>query len=337
MEAANRPAEPLAGKAEELVEIRWHGRGGQGVVTAGELLAEAALLEGKYFQSFPEFGAERSGAPVTAYTRISPSPIDIQSAVVEPEIVVVLDPTLPGQVDTFSGLPDRGGTVIINSSLSPGEIQAKYSLEEYAVYTVDADRIAMELLHRQLPNTPILGALLRGRGLVSIGKMMRCIRRRLGGRLPAETLDANIGAFKRGYRETRSAPPRSAYGSYVGPGRGEWTPGASTERWQELSPGGIVVEPGSTAKLQTGTWRSSTPKLDLEKCTHCMICWIFCPDDSIIVNDLRVEGIDLLHCKGCGICATECPVKAITMEEQAAPAVSGRSVELQDDLGEEDR
>jgi 2-oxoacid:acceptor oxidoreductase delta subunit (pyruvate/2-ketoisovalerate family) len=87
--------------------------------------------------------------------------------------------------------------------------------------------------------------------------------------------------------------------------------------WREITWGGLVLEPGSAIEYETGTWRAFRPIIELEKCTHCMFCWIYCPDGAILVEDSKVKGIDLKHCKGCGICAQECPRKVITMMEEA--------------------
>jgi len=304
-----------------LVEIRWHGRGGQGVVTAGELLAHAALIEGMGFQSFPEFSAERSGAPVTAYTRISPSAIDIQSAVVEPDIVVILDPTLLGVVDVFAGLKAETGVAVVNSTLIPEDLRIVGPLGGDTVCTVDATGISRELLERNLPNIAMLGALIKATGLVSLETMERCIEERLSARLSPSEVAANKTALKRGYDQVRIASLRQEITGFEEPDSNN-SPLAASDGWRELLIGGYVAEAGNSIKTQTGAWRSNVPKLDFEKCTHCMLCWLFCPDDSVMVEDLQVTGFDLAHCKGCGICAQECPRDAIKMEEESSAANS---------------
>ncbi len=183
----------------KVTEIRWHGRGGQGVVTASQLMAEAALKEGKYFQSFPEYGPERMGAPIRAFTRLSGSPISQHCQITEPDVVVVLDSTLLGTVDVTDGLKN-GGVLVVNTSLSPAEVRAKLNHNQGKVYAVDASRIALDVVGRNIPNTPMLGALLRATGVMDKESMMREIRGHLSARgLSPKIVEANVEAFQRGY------------------------------------------------------------------------------------------------------------------------------------------
>lgn len=184
----------------ELLEIRWHGRGGQGVVTAGEILAEAAMEEGKYFQAFPDYGPERMGAPVKAYTRISDSPIEIHSQITSPDIVVVIDPTLIGMVNVAEGLKD-GGVILVNTPQSPREIRKTLGLEgsPVKVFTVDASGIAMKHLGRNIPNTPMLGALIRATGLVALDSVIRLTEERFGAKFREDVVKANVAAIKEAY------------------------------------------------------------------------------------------------------------------------------------------
>jgi len=129
----------------QMLEIRWHGRAGQGVVTAGELLGEAAMEMGKYFQSFPEYGAERMGAPIKSYTRISDDPIEVHAPILEPDIVIVVNPNLVGVVDLTEGLkPD--GKIIINTRQTPEAIRQRLDYHGGDVWCIDASKIAMEEL-----------------------------------------------------------------------------------------------------------------------------------------------------------------------------------------------
>ncbi len=187
-----------------MVEIRWHGRGGQGVVTAGEILAEAAMEEGKYFQAFPDYGPERMGAPVRAYTRISDSPIEIHSQIASPDVVVVIDSTLIGLVNVAEGLKN-GGVIVLNTSLSPQEVREKLGIGDkpVKVFTVDASRIAIKHFGRNIPNTPMLGALVKATGLVSLESIIRLTEERLGTKVADNIVQANVQAIKEAYESVK--------------------------------------------------------------------------------------------------------------------------------------
>ena len=149
----------------DMVEIRWHGRGGQGAKSACLLLADAAALEGKFVQGFPEYGPERMGAPITAYNRISEKRCTIHSNIYYPDYVVVVDESLIDSVDVTSGLKE-GGAVIINSPSSPEEVRAKLNGWSGKIYTIDARRISEEFLGRNFPNTPMLAAIVKVSGVL---------------------------------------------------------------------------------------------------------------------------------------------------------------------------
>jgi pyruvate ferredoxin oxidoreductase gamma subunit len=157
-----------------LQEVRWHGRGGQGAWTASLLLARAALFEEKNVQSFPEFGPERRGAPVKAYTRISDEPIDIHCNVYEPNVVVVIDPTLLKVVDVTEGLHEDG-SVVINSQDAPEELRKIIKLEGRKIWSVPASIIAREILGRDIPNTAMIAAAVRASDIVKIKGVEKAI------------------------------------------------------------------------------------------------------------------------------------------------------------------
>ena len=145
---------------DNLIEIRWHGRGGQGAKTASLLLADAAFNTGKYIQGFPEYGPERMGAPITAYNRISDKPITIHSNIYEPDYVVVVDDTLLEAVDVTAGLKKTGG-IVINSTKDGKELRNALKGYEGKIYKIDARKISMETLGRYFPNTPMLAAIVK--------------------------------------------------------------------------------------------------------------------------------------------------------------------------------
>ncbi len=190
-----------AGAGTDLVEVRWHGRGGQGAVTAAELLAESALEEGKYFQAFPEFGAERTGAPIRAYTRLGSSPINLHCPILQPDIVVVLDPTLLTSVDVFEGLDD--GIALVNTPLAPARIAPDTAGRKWRVCTVDATGIVLETLGRNIPNTAMIGALLKVSPVVDKGTCRWVMVERLSARFSSRVVQANVDAFERAYADVR--------------------------------------------------------------------------------------------------------------------------------------
>ena len=145
---------------KDLIEIRWHGRGGQGAKTASLLLADAAFNTGKYIQGFPEYGPERMGAPITAYNRISTSPIRVHSNVYNPDYVVVVDDTLLSAVDVTAGLK-KEGAIVINTTKGIDEIKPLLKGYEGSVYTIDARKISEEALGKYFPNTPMLAAIVK--------------------------------------------------------------------------------------------------------------------------------------------------------------------------------
>ena len=149
-----------------LIEIRWHGRGGQGAKTASLLLADAAFNTGKYIQGFPEYGPERMGAPITAYNRISDTPITVHSNIYEPDYVVVVDDSLLDVVDVTAGLK-KEGAIVINSTKSADELRNSLKGYEGRVFKIDARKVSMETLGSYFPNTPMLAAIVKVSGIMS--------------------------------------------------------------------------------------------------------------------------------------------------------------------------
>ena len=181
-----------------LVEIRWHGRGGQGAVTSAEMLAMAAISEGKFAQAFPSFGPERRGAPVQAFNRVdTKEPVRLRVDITQPDHVVVLDPGLLGKVNVTSGLKDRGW-VIINTRKTPQEIKSEFNIK-YPVATVNAGKIAREVLGVNIVNTTMLGAAIKLTGIVKKESVYDPLQKRFG-RLG----DRNIKAMETAYNQVVS-------------------------------------------------------------------------------------------------------------------------------------
>lgn len=185
-----------------MIEVRWHGRGGQGAKTASQFLGEAALDTGKYIQAFPEYGPERAGAPMKAFTRISDKPMTIHSSVTSPDIVVVIDPTLVSAIDVTEGLGDNG-VLLVNTDKSPADVRKEVNFTKGKVGTVDATRIALETLNLPMPNMPMLGALLKVNQLVSIEELSERVKAKFLKKIGKEKTNANLEGIKQAYDEVK--------------------------------------------------------------------------------------------------------------------------------------
>lgn len=187
---------------QQLTEIRWHARAGQGAVTAAKLVAETALELDQYMQAMPEYGPERMGAPIKAFTRISPEPIEIHCNVDHPNVVVVLDETLLSIVDVTEGLRE-GGIIIVNTCKTPDALRKELGLEgrDVRVASVDASGISLETLKRDIPNTPMVGALAKVSGLFSLDDIVAHLTKTFGKKFSKDVIDANIASVKRAYEE----------------------------------------------------------------------------------------------------------------------------------------
>jgi len=184
-----------------MIEIRWHGRGGQGAKTASQFIGEAALDAGKYIQAFPEYGPERAGAPIRCFTRIADKAITIHSPVTDPQIVVVIDPTLLDSIDVTEGLKEDG-VILVNSDQDPKAIREKLKFKHGKVATVNATKISLETLGIPMPNTPMLGALLKVKEIVSMDVLKNQVRHKFLKKIGEEKTSANIDGIKRAYEET---------------------------------------------------------------------------------------------------------------------------------------
>lgn len=191
---------------DKLIEIRWHGRGGQGAKTAALLLADAAFQSGKYVQGFPEYGSERMGAPITAYTRISNEKISLHCNIDEPDYVVVVDDSLLSCVDVCSGMHEEGN-LIVNSEKNAHELRRFVPAYHGKIYTVDARRISMDTLGNYFPNVPMLGAMVKICGIFDEKQFLQDIRASFAhkfARKPA-LIEGNMQALQRAMQEVQSA------------------------------------------------------------------------------------------------------------------------------------
>jgi len=189
---------------KKITEIRWHGRGGQGAKTAALLLGDAAMSLGKYIQAFPEYGPERMGAPVASFNRISSEPITIHYGITEPDIVLVLDPTLIGTIDVTKGLPENG-IIIVNTPGSASEVRTMTKFKTGKIFAVDASKISKETIGKDIPNTPMLGALIKASGLLDFDHMMQDLKKKLSKKFASkpEVIEGNLNAVKRSFEEVK--------------------------------------------------------------------------------------------------------------------------------------
>jgi pyruvate ferredoxin oxidoreductase gamma subunit len=185
---------------ERMMEVRWHSRAGQGAVTAAETLASAALREGKHVQAFPEFGPERMGAPLRAFNRISPNPIRVHGVVEEANVVIVVDPSLLGAIPVEANVaPD--GVILANTTMSVAEVYQLLTLNGQQLACLDATQIAVDCFGMQKPNTPMLGAIARVTGLVTLNTLLVEVEESFSKKFSPQVVKGNLNAVQRAYEE----------------------------------------------------------------------------------------------------------------------------------------
>ncbi len=188
---------------DKMVEVRWHGRAGQGVVTASQLLAETMAREGMHVQAFPSFGAEKRGAPISAFTRLSKEKVRVHNEIENPDMVVVVDPTLIGLVDVAAGTDDHT-LFLFNAPFDPAKIKEKLGLASSKIYAVDATTIALEEIGRAIPNVPMLAALLYVTNMLPVERIKKTVEELLSARFKKEIVEANLRTIDRAIKEVKA-------------------------------------------------------------------------------------------------------------------------------------
>ncbi|MBE7027587.1 MAG: pyruvate synthase [Ruminococcaceae bacterium] len=188
----------------KMIEIRWHGRGGQGAKTASLLLADVCFNTGRYVQGFPEYGPERMGAPLTAYNRISDEPIKVHCNIYKPDYVVVVDETLIDVQDVCNGLKTDGG-LIVNTRTGPDDIRKKISSFKGKIYTIDAMTISLDCMGKYFPNTPLLSAVVKATGLIDEEIFVRDMEKLYSKKFASNpnVIEGNMSALKRALKEVK--------------------------------------------------------------------------------------------------------------------------------------
>jgi len=296
----------------EMFEIKFWGRGGQGVVIASIILGKAAVLFNKYALSAPKFGAERGGAPVTADFRLADDKISARYPIANPDCIVVLDEGLitPEIIDSLRD----NGCLIINSAKPPKDF---FYLGPFRVATIDAKNIAAKygIGTRELPitNTTILGAVAKAlENALGITIDILCQAIIESGDIPPHKINDNIASAKEAFEKTAIKMSTNS----IRPNLSMPTAIEEVDKLLELSKI-ISISLRDTTGNKTGLWRTVKPVIDYAKCKNrglkCGICRKFCPEPAILVDENGKVTIDYDHCKGCGVCSEECPLKAIEM------------------------
>ena len=291
-----------------MLRVRFHGRGGQGAKTASRILGDAAFNDGYYSQDFPIYGAERRGAPVTAFTRYSEEEVRERGFIFSPDVSAVMDDSLISdlQANPFAGLR-KGGVAVINTtkpsdSLVPGR-------NDVTVVTVDLTGLALKILGRPVLSAGVAAAVARITGIKKEALLTALTEELADIGLSSEMVAKNIEFASEIYRELAPIEMKT-----------EELP--TTE---ELVPLAVVVSEGGIEKVtnlgnayarHTGNWRTFKPTIDYQKCTDCMICYAYCPESAMSVGEDGRVRIDYDNCKGCMICMTECPLKAVSQSRE---------------------
>lgn len=294
-----------------MYRIRFHGRGGHGMKTASRIAGTAAFLEGYYVQDSPLYGAERRGAPITAYTRIATEPILERGIITDPDVVIIADDSL---IEDPMANPLRGtdaSTIIVLNTNTP-DVQERFNIKG-PVNSIDATGISLEIIGKGAAiSAAMAGAACRVLGFIRRETMERAVMKELqliG--VSEELIDKNVDVAVQCFEGLPSCEM---------PIRKIVTPISSktiTIPFQEpaiSSPS--VYTSGNIIERQTGRWRIYKPVINYDKCNKCWICFVWCPEGAISLDDSDYPHIDYDHCKGCLICYEECPVKAITVERE---------------------
>ncbi|WKZ20473.1 MAG: 2-oxoacid:acceptor oxidoreductase family protein [Candidatus Jettenia sp. CY-1] len=288
-----------------MLRLRFHGRGGQGAKIASRILGTAAFFEGYCAQDFPLYGAERRGAPISAFTRISKEPILERGIIAEPDSVFVLDETLldDPHAHPLSGLKEHG-IVFVNTARSAVELKDTYKIS-VQVITLDITKISLKMLGR-----PILSALAGGIAarIVNLGEdsLQKSIEKELSEIVTEkEFLLKNKEASQYCFHAIKPIEIKIAKGIHKA------NPVITVPFETALISSPAIYATGNTPLRKTGNWRVFKPVWNYDICTKCMVCVVRCPDACISVNEDGYPYTDYDNCKGCMICVEECPVKAI--------------------------
>ncbi|MCX8202014.1 MAG: 2-oxoacid:acceptor oxidoreductase family protein [Candidatus Caldarchaeum sp.] len=286
-----------------LLKVRFHGRGGQGVKTSCRILGRAAFLTGYVAQDSPIYGAERRGAPVAGFTRIADQPILERGYIFDPHILIVMDETLleDWMAKPLEGLVD-GGIVFINTSHHQHIPETN---NHYIVVEHNLTDEALDIIGKPVISAPAAAAAAKLTGVIEKQALLEATAEELyeiG--LDDETIQKNLHVVSNVFEKVPTVPHRFNEAP------------AARRQVISLTVGKVVLHEisniGNAYLRRTGNWRIFRPVVDYEKCTGCMICFIYCPDSVISLDEANKPVIDYDNCKGCMICMVECPLRAIS-------------------------
>lgn len=293
-----------------MIEVRFHGRGGQGAKLASRILGQSGFLSGLFAQDFALFGAERRGAPVVSFTRLSAEPIDRRGNIELPNLVVVMDDSLlkeaPGQV--FQGL-DAGTPVIVNAEVEAFAPGLK-DLPAANYHCIDMNRIAQESIGRSFVSAIAAAAAAKCVAAIQVDQLQTAIRMEIAEfGLTPDLVNKNIEAAYRAYK-LAPAIDLTAMESDAGIVESSWQAVPYLGSAQFAGP--TIRHRGSAALRATGNWRTERPVIELAKCKRCFLCYLYCPEAAMRLDAENFPHVDYDHCKGCMICYEECPTDAIS-------------------------
>jgi pyruvate ferredoxin oxidoreductase gamma subunit len=298
---------------QQMIEVRFHGRGGQGTKIAGRILGRSGFLAGLYVQDFSLFGAERRGAPVVACTRLSRDPIDRRGYVDEPDLVVVMDESLlqEARAQIFHGVDAQTPVLINTAAEDPGSFDSDLPAASFTC--LDLDSLAHRLTGGRIVSAVAAAAAARITGLIPLDILTEAVRIELTeADRPGEIVEKNIAAARAAFD---SAPPvvLRLRPSTLRPRK----PSVEMPPLSDRLCAPIIRNPANAGLRRTGSWRVERPEIELAKCKRCFLCFLYCPETAIRLDADNFPHVDYEHCKGCMICYEECPTDAITRRLEA--------------------
>lgn len=312
---------------DDVIQMRFHARGGQGGVTAAQVSVESFDGMGR---AQPIFGAERMGSPTQAYATMSKNPelVQAQTAVYTPRYVGILDPSLLSEVDVTAGMPP-GGTIVVNTTMSFENLKKLLKRDDLTVAKVDATGIALDIIGRPITNTAILGGMVKATNFVSLDELKEGLFRTFTKKIA----EINVKVIERAYKETEIVETSVPYDPSKGI-KEKWSHvSLDLPGWKDMTVGAVWYEPGASKKVKTGSWGIYHIHWDEERCINCQACYYrACPDFCIIREKqadgtYKIRGVDNFHCKGCRSCIEVCPGKGGVKALSAIKKKIGEKVE----------